>query len=382
LADPAFVLSLRPVQHVVLDAVAGPIGAPHIDSLLRGAPVARADLVKLGILRTQGARYAIAYVVLTAEDQRAIYAAARTYGPSLAHAYESHRAEFGRLLGQYSRAELRAELAFAVVAGMSMNWDGLKLTTELGYRVAPTRYPNGDAYLFHSNQPGAHNPSDGLYSESHSLPGSQTTFTTFGDGPSIPRTHGIPDVFDGPAEGGLESLTGDPAVYGAVQGELMAYIEDAAADAGALMTALADTPLTVPALRARVSLPDARFDASLKFLEALGYVRKFGDMYNVAVPVLTPRDEPMLDSTLALSRRIMTEWLAANHGAMEHDLAGLSSVRDGLPFAAPFSEVWHYVFGLAAHSLATDGFFADPRASGRRDTGYVPLVWATSLYHL
>ena len=29
-----------------------------------------------------------------------------------------------------------------------MNWDGLKLTTELGYRVAPTRYANGDAYLF------------------------------------------------------------------------------------------------------------------------------------------------------------------------------------------------------------------------------------------
>jgi hypothetical protein len=382
LADPTFVLSLRPVQHVVLDAVAGPIGAAHIDSLLHGTPVSRADLVTLGILRTQGSEYAIAYLVLTADDQRAIYAAARTYGPSLARAYESHRAEVERLLAQYHRPELRAELAFAMVAGMSMNWDGLKLTTELGYRVAPVRYPNGDAYLFHSNQPGAHNPADGLYSESHSLPGPQTTFTTFGDAPSIPRTYGIPDVFDGPAEDGLESLKGDPAAYGAVQGELLAYIEDAAADAGALMAALADAPLTVPALRARVVLPDSRFDASLRFLEALGYIRKSADTYDVAVPVLTPRDKPMLDSTLALSRRIMTEWLAANHGAMEHDLAGLSSVRDGLPFAAPFSEVWHYVFGFAAKSLATAGFFADPRAPGRRDTGYVPLVWATSLYHL
>ena len=386
LADPTFVLSLRPVQRVVLDAVAGPIGAAHIDSLLHGTPVTRGDLVKLGILRTQGNtqgnEYAIAYLVLTADDQRAIYAAARTYGPSLARAYESHRVEFERLLAQYHRPDLRAELAFAMVAGISMNWDGLKLTTELGYRVAPVRYPNGDAYLFHSNQPGAHNPADGLYSESHSLPGPQTTFTTFGDGPSIPRTHGIPDVFDGPAEDGLESLKGDPAVYGAVQGELLAYIEDAAADAGALMAVLADAPLTVPALRARVVLPGVRFDASLRFLEALGYVRKSGDTYDVAVPVLMPRDKPMLDSTLALSRRIMTEWLATNHGAMERDLAGLSSVRDGLPFAAPFSEVWHYVFGLAAKSLATGGFFADPRGPGRRDTGYVPLVWATSLYHL
>jgi hypothetical protein len=381
LADPTFVLELRPVQHVVLDAVNGPIGAVHIDSLLHGSPVSRADLVALGILRPHGNEYAIAYLVLTADDQRAIYAASETYGPSLARAYESHRAEFERLLAHYRRPDLRAELAFAMVAGMSMNWDGLKLTTELGYRVAPARYPNGDAYLFHSNQPGAHNPADGLYSESHSLPGARTTFTTFGDGPSIPRTHGIPDVFDGPAEDGLESLKNDPATYGAVQGELLAYIEDAATDAGAVMAALAETPLTVPALRARVVLPDARFGASLRLLEALGYIRRSGDTYDVAVPVLTPRDKPMLDSTLALSRRIMTEWLAANHGAMEHDLAGLSSVRDGLPFAAPFSEVWHYVFGLAAKSLAAAGFFADPRAPSHRDTGYVPLVWATSLYH-
>jgi hypothetical protein len=382
LADPTFVLKLRPVQHVVLDAVAGPIAAAHIDSLLHGTPVSRADLVTLGILRPHGNEYAIAYLVLTADDQRAIYAASEMYGPSLAHAYESHRADFDRLLAHYRRPALRAELAFAIVAGMSMNWDGLKLTTELGYRVAPVRYPNGDAYLFHSNQPGANNPALGIYSESHSLPGARMTFTTFGDGPSIPRTHGIPDGFDGPAEDGLESLKNDPATYGAVQGELLAYIEDAATDAGAVMAALAETPLTVPALRARVVLPDTRFGASLRLLEALGYIRRSGDTYEVAVPVLTPRDKPMLDSTLALSRRIMTEWLAANHSAMEHDLAGLSSVRDGLPFAAPFSEVWHYVFGLAAKSLAADGFFADPRAPSHRDTGYVPLVWATSLYHL
>jgi hypothetical protein len=382
LADPTFVLKLRPVQHVVLDAVNGPIAAAHIDSLLNGAPVSRSDLVTLGILRPHGDEYAIAYLVLTADDQRAIYAASETYGPSLARAYESYRADFDRLLAHYRRPALRAELAFAIVAGMSMNWDGLKLTTELGYRVAPVHYRNGDVYLFHSNQPGANNPALGIYSESHSLPGPRTVFTTFGDGPSIPRTYGIPDVFDGPAEDGLESLKGDPVAYGAVQGELLAYIEDGTADAGAMMSALADAPLTVQALRARVAIPDTRLNASLHFLEALGYIHKSADTYDVAVPVLTLHDKPMLDSTLALSRRIMTEWLAANHGAIEHDLAGLSSVRDGLPFAAPFSEVWHYIFGLAAKSLAAEGFYADPRAPGRRDIGYVPLVWATSLYHL
>jgi hypothetical protein len=382
LADPTFVLRLRPVQHAVLDAVAGPVTAAHVDSLLHGTPVSLADLVKLGILRPHGNDYAIAYLVLTADDQRAIYAASETYGPSLAHAYESHRADFERIFARYPRPARRAELTFAIIAGMSLNWDGLKLTTELGYRAGPTHYPNGDAYSFHSNQPGANNPSLGIYSESHSLPGTPMTFSTFGDGPSIPRTYGIPDVFDGPAEDGLESLKNDPATYGAVQGELITYIEDGATDAGTIMTALAGAPRTASALRAHVALPAPRFDASLRFLDALGYIHKAGDTYDIAVPTLTARDKPMLDSALALSRHIMTEWLAANHAAMEHDLSGLSSVRDGLPFAAPFSEVWHYVFGAAAKSLAADGFYADPRATGRRDAGYIPLVWATSLYHL
>jgi hypothetical protein len=37
---------------------------------------------------------------------------------------------------------------------------------------------------------------------------------------------------------------------------------------------------------------------------------------------------------------------------------------------------------VATKSLAADNFFADPRAPTHPNTGYVPLVWATSLYHL
>lgn len=382
LADPTFVLSMRPVQHVVLDAVDGPLDAAHIDSLLHGTTVTRADLVKLGILRPRGDRYAVAYLVLTREDQRAIYKVAKSYGPSLAGAFESHQADFDRLMRGYSRPDLRSELAFDLVAGMAMNWDGLKLTTEMGYRSAPSKYPNGDAYLFHSNQPGANNAMNGLYLESHSIPGPRMTFTTYGDGASIPRVHGIPDVFDGPAEDGVENLKGDPEVYGATQNELIVYISEGVADAGDIIAAVAAAPRSESALRRQLPLPDARFHASLRFLEALGYIRRSGNSYEIAVPVLTTRDKPLVDSTIALSRHIMSTWLTQHHDSLEHDLAGLSSVRAGLPFASPFSEVWHYVFGFATKSLAADGFYVDPSAPGRRDAGYVPLVWATSLYRM
>jgi hypothetical protein len=256
-----------------------------------------------------------------------------------------------------------------------MNWGGLKLTTAMGFRVAPTTYPNGDAYLFHSSQPGAKNAMEGLYSESHSLPGPRVTFTTFGDGPSTPRLRGIPDVFEGPVGDGVEGLKADPAVYAATEHALLVYVSEASADAGDIIAAIADHPQSVAALRRRVVIPRARFDAAIQLLDALGYIRKIGDNYDIAVPVLTARDKPLVDSTLALSRRIMATWLTANHDTLVHELAGLSSMKAGLPFALPFSEVWHYVFGFAAKGLAEDGFFADPRAEGRRERGYVVLVW-------
>jgi hypothetical protein len=82
---------------------------------------------------------------------------------------------------------------------------------------------------------------------------------------------------------------------------------------------------------------------------------------------------------LQLSRDIMTQWLGQNYPLMKRDLAGLSSMRNGMPFSLAFSEVWHYEFGFATRSLAESRFYANPRAQGNRYAGYVPLVWASSI---
>jgi hypothetical protein len=101
--------------------------------------------------------------------------------------------------------------------------------------------------------------------------------------------------------------------------------------------------------------------------------------YSAAVPVLLDRDKSMVDATLLLSKRIMTEWLRANYTSMDKELAGLSPMRNGLPFTLAFNEVWHYTFGFATKALAESGFYANPRAPSNRYEGYVPLVWATSV---
>jgi hypothetical protein len=81
-----------------------------------------------------------------------------------------------------------------------------------------------------------------------------------------------------------------------------------------------------------------------------------------------------------LGKRILAEWLQKYHGALEGELRDLSPMRSGLPFELVFSEVWHYVFGYASKTLAEEGFTIDPRASGYRYDGYVPLVFASSLH--
>ena len=102
----------------------------------------------------------------------------------------------------------------------------------------------------------------------------------------------------------------------------------------------------------------------------------------LAVPLLVARDRPIVDSTLALGRRILTPWLRDNYPRMQQQLAQLSALRNGLPFPLVFSEVWHYVFGIATRQLARQHFYADPRAAGSLHQGYVPLVWDRSLYAL
>lgn len=97
------------------------------------------------------------------------------------------------------------------------------------------------------------------------------------------------------------------------------------------------------------------------------------------VPVLTERDKPLVEATLKLSRAIITEWLRRNYEPMKRELAGLSPMRNGVPFSLAFSEVWHYEFAFATKSLAESGFYANPHAPGNRYEGYVPLVWASSV---
>jgi hypothetical protein len=378
LDDPQYVLSFVPVQRLMLEAIQHPLTQGEIEQAIHETPVSLDRLLQLELLRKDGNAYRLNYLLLTVQDQQAMYSAGERNGRSLADAFRAHKAEFDRIASAYRDAALRPQLMFDLVAGVSLNWGGLDLTTELGYRVQPPHHANGGVYLVHSKQVGADLDLAGLYLDSQTAPGSKMSFSTFGDGPSLPRLQGLPDVFDG-LESAMDPWQKLPDVYAALRSEYVSLLLLAIDDAGQVMNAVAGGIDTGEALAKSVPMPADRQTAILGLLTATGYLHEADHRYSLGVPLLTEKDKPLVDAALKLSRKIMTDWLRRNYPAMERDLSGLSPMRNGLPFSLAFSEAWHYTFGFATKSLAESGFYADPHAKGNRYEGYVPLVWESSL---
>src|SRR5262245_49141292 len=193
--SPEYLLAFGPVQIAVLEAARGRLDRAGLEAALAGTPVTAADLTRAGLLREEKGAYRLDYLVLTVDDQNRIYRVTQPFGASLAKSFLARRAEFDRAVEDVRPPDRRRELLFGLVTGMLLNWEGLKISTDLGYRVAPKRFPNGDAYLVHSSEIGARLETKGMYWGSHSFPGMPMTFSTFGDADSLPRMRGIPDVF-------------------------------------------------------------------------------------------------------------------------------------------------------------------------------------------
>lgn len=376
--SPIYVLSFPEVQRLMLAAAASPLKA-DAGTALAGTPVRLSDLVRLGLLREEAGVYRLNYLILTVEDQRRIYRIAKAFGEDLAGEIRRSEERFDRILTQYPFVELRSQVKFTLIAGMLLNWEGLELSTRLGYLAEPTKLPNGDRYLVHSTERGADLELKGMYLGSESWPARSVTVTTFGDPESFPRSRGLPNVFE-PAFDGLESVKQTPELYAATRGLLLTYLAISVGDAGEIMLALRNGVTARAELAERLSLPSDRLDASLRLLLAMGYVREDGPAVKFAVPVLSAMDEPMVKAVLELGREILTNWLSRNIGPMQDSLRDLTPLQNGLPFNVVFGEVWHHVFGFATSSLAEQGFYVNPRAADWPYPGYVPLVWATTLY--
>jgi hypothetical protein len=370
----------------------GGADAADVNAALEGSGAAAGDLLRVGILRRDGERFSIGFSYFTAADMKKIYGVADRSALSLSREFFRHKRDFDRILADYPvRTVPRSQLAFVLIAGFSLNWDGLDLTQRLGYRRPPLVEGEGFRYSFWASEEVTGRDYREFYWGSSTFPGAESgrgdpsaySFSSFGDPESDPRMNFpdlaylsasdlAPGVRDAAERVGLHDTDEMGRHFqGILGGKLLHTISD-------VLFALRKEPLPAERLRTLVGCDPAPI---LPLLEEIRYVdRDARGLYRLRVPVFDEPDRATVEKTIALSREILRSWLARHYPEMKRDLTDLTAVRAGLSFEAVFTQIWHEIFGEVTRELARSGMIASSSSPGVRYKGSFSVLWRQSLY--
>jgi len=375
--DPTAILGSAKIQRLILEIAETPKSRAEIESVVSGEFFTLDDMVNVGLLREENDAYRIDFNLLRVADQKLILEVAEQSGRDLASAFLAWRDEFEALAASHEQPQIgNAELLFIVLGCFSLDWDGLELTEERGYRDGAQRTLDGRSFTPWAKEKGVAVSLKGLYWGSHSS-GSPLVLTTFGDHDALPR-FGLPDMLwnSGGAFSHYEHLQDGQQAASRL---LAKYMADAMADAASVMLVLGEKDLSLQALAARTGIENDRLERMLALLEEAGYVTRQDGTYAGRVLVLGPEDGEMVRDMVAKGREIMIAWHEANYDDVREALSDLTPLRNGVPFGRVYNEVWHFIFGIANRELVKAGLFADPYAESRRHKGFLPFIWTNEL---
>lgn len=379
--NPTFILGTADVQHLILEIAEQPREAAYIEEAIAGNVFGLKDMVAVGLLREEEGLYRIDFNLLRVEDQLAILDLSEELGRDLAESLLERQAEFEVLAAAHDQPHLDAgHLLFIVLGCFSLDWDGLELTEERGYRAGAQRTLDGESFTPWAKERGAEISLEGLYWGSHSQAAEAFTLTTFGDHHSLPR-FGLPDMLwsTGEAFGRYADL---PEARRAAARVLSAYARDVLDDIARVMEALRAHDRTQAELAQVTGVEDEKLERLVDLLEAADYAVRDGETIQGRALVLTSEDAELVRRIVAAGREIMTAWHEAHYASIRRRLADLTPTRNGVPFERVYTEVWHFIFGAANRTLVERGLFADPYASERRHRGFLPVVWASGIEEL
>jgi hypothetical protein len=329
------------VQRLLLAVADSPRDREYVEASLRGSGVSLGDMISNGSLRLENGKYWLNFGLLTRGDQEIIVRAANTYSQRLADAVLKRRAEIEALLKSY---ELDRKLAAFIVLGcFSLDWNGLNYATANGYRAKSPRRKSGSFFVMAEERGGVSLKQ--IYWGSNNSGYGEYEFTTFGDHFS-------------PRKSTLWTLRRQ----GRIEWRNIP-IAEFAQKVGLLMFALREGPQAADA------------DGILEAMAGIGWVRKEGERYRAAIPVLTERDRAMVAALLRIGRQALEEWFTSNYAELKAAVADISPMRNGVRFPVAFDQIWHYLFGIANEKLVEAGLFADPYGVGSMFPGYVPAVY-------
>jgi hypothetical protein len=376
------------VRNVIYALESGPIPVRDAEGLLAVGPATLDDLIRVKLVRRDGDEIRLAFAYFTAADMAQIHAVAAEYVPSLVAAYRAKQPAFERLWARYPVASVdRGQVAFDLIAGVGLNWDGLDILLDGGWRKPDLVSGPGWRYSFFASEDVPSYSYKGYYWGSSAFPADlpiappmPLAFVSFGDPDSDPRMN-FPDLI------GLSTSDMKPAVRAAA--EHLGFRNDpltgantlgveAGRQVGRLLLALRARPATAAELKA--ALPADPVDAELELLRAIAYVRLApSGRYELAAPVFDIADRPMFDAARALSRQIVRQWVAANYAPIHARLTGLTALRQGVAYEALFTQIWHELFGLATRELVDDHVVGDPFAPTNPSPGSLGMAWRPDL---
>jgi len=375
--SPTAILGSAKVQQIILEIARTPKSRAEIEAVISGEFFTLEDMVNVGLLRIEEGLYRIDFNLLTVADQKLILEVAEEKGRELAAAVLARRGEFEALAALHEQAHVgRPELLFIALGCFSLDWDGLSLTEERGHRSAAQRTIDGHSFTPWAKEKGMTLSLKGLYWGSHNSDGT-VIHTTFGDHDALPR-FGLPDLMwnSGATFGSYKHL---PDGRRAAALLMSTYRSDVLDDVASVMFALSERDLSPEALADRVGIGKDKLERILALLEEADYVTRQNGDYAGRVLVLGADDQIMVRKILAAGREIMTAWHEAYYDGMKAALRDLTPLRNGVPFERVYTEVWHFVFGIANRELVKAGMFADPYAPGRRHKGFVPCIRTSDL---
>jgi hypothetical protein len=385
------------IEELVREIAARGAASPErIEQAVSGTPFSVDDLLRVKILRREGNEFHIGFNFFTAEDMRLVAAAVDRYAPLLVQAFVSRQAEFARIYDRYPvRSVGPRELAFVLIAGFSLNWDGLTISARLGYRKPLTVEGDGWRYGFWASEELADHDTHGFYWGSSTFPAEginlasdpvNYSFSSFGDPYSDPRMS-FPDLFLLGLSDLSDAVRDAVRSVGTVNETLLGFDcpdvlgLERARDVGEILFALRRGPETEMELAG--FRPTKSLGPLLALLREIRYVEKDGQgRYELLIPVLDEEDGAMVRESMDLSARILEQWLADCYPKLRRDLGPLTSLRQGVPFESLFTQIWHEFFGRTTRDLIRAGFLFDPSGPDVRYKGSFPALWRSSLYHL
>jgi len=389
--DRAKTYFYRPEVMQLLTALErGPVSETAVAQIL-GDKTPLRDLVRLGLVKNGNGTVRIAFAYFTAADMQAIHAAAAKYVPRLVAAFRARQGALDAALARYPVAGVsKQRLAFVLIAGFGLNWDALELTREKHYR-APTLIRGKDwSYSFWASEEVPDYSYKGYYWGSSSFPAGAMNltppldfvFSSFGDPDSDPRMN-FPDLLAIPPD----QMT--PGVKTAA--EALGLHDDNSLGMGLKNVIGLDRGRSLGAIlfalrkgarnAAAICGGGTECAGELGLLAAAGYVRKTGGGYELTVPVFDNDDRTMVQEVLRLNRDVVDGWLKRNYAPIRKELGGLTAAREGVPYAALFTQIWHEIFGLTTRELAAQGLVEDPRGADSPWNGSIPAVWRVSVYN-